>query len=292
MNAVATNNTSFSERAHNSIGWSFKSKKEIADQDEWDQMSYDEFENYSVKGDVVSPKSFLEEYLFSKEIAEKEEIKKEDARDAYTFLHGYFDKHTSTFKQVYNRLCDEITQIIVRYSLPGGLKKIGSTKDDSLLCYANLGRFSTINETQDDWNLQDENEEDPNYKEVKKFPRVATLKHLHEIEEQSELDMTADTLMRKPSRALSVLEEMDEEELGPAEGMPVMELRAGASKNPYCEIGDFLRALLDDLNNVYEELNSLWDKYTELLKAKSWIAEEAFSTEYNKKYQELLGKQT
>lgn len=217
------------------IGCKFRENNRTHPAVDFDIMSVEEFEaNIVRKEEPTSPKTYIEECLFPKEEIEEEKVTKIEARNAYDFFYGFFDNHLTFFNKVYTSLCEDVAQEIIRYSLPGGLRKIGSMGEDSLLCYANIGRLSTIYDVNEDCELKEDNDDgDSPLKEIKKFPRVATLNNLHEVDEPLELDITADTLIRKPSRALSILEEIDEDDYIPSDSMPTMELRRGASKNLY-----------------------------------------------------------
>jgi len=200
--------------------------------------------------------------------ADTKKLHKDVGLQAYKLLFEFFSMHFDTFKDYYNTVWEKCNQAFLLENAKLDLARISSTKDDPLLLFPQFKRLSSLSESLDDCNLN-EYEDSPGLgnKDIKKFPKLATIQNLQSNSELSENELELASFCRGRSTIFSILEDTDEFATGGQieTNVPSLNLAEGASKNPFWNLHDFLTATLDDLNLLFADIEKVWGKYIEML---------------------------
>ena len=173
---------------------------------------------------------------------------------------------------------ENIKEIIQEQGLALVPQRISSNHDSSGIFYEDFMRNPSVL-TEEEWNLKEENDYDWPSKEIKRFPSIYTLNKLQENQDSDE-EFNFDFIVRQPSQTLSVLEDFDESAL--KQHIPTIMLEYGVTKNDRVLIREFMPALEKDLENESNNLELVWENYTNLLKTRTQYANEIMHAGYLK----------
>jgi hypothetical protein len=168
-----------------------------------------------------------------------------------------------------------------------GIKKLSLIRDPSVI---NFERISSFNCNYDESELKEENDADCLTKEIKHFPQIFTINRIREEMEDYEFDNTC--YPRQSSRAMTVLDKFSTNGGYLKPEPQSLEFDFCESKKDIIEITQFSKALQEDMDEVYSDIDSIWANYIKLLKSKSCIIIEVLQKWYKRNYTQYVGKLT